>query len=93
MASANFDIRKQETGEFLVQIETTLGTEKISLNLSEAEELSEGALGDDETTARAVVAFLLKNQEPADLPGQVDLRDIDGAYEDALDGIQEILRQ
>jgi hypothetical protein len=89
MADEKFDVELQDTGEFLASIHTGAGTEELVLMLSDAEEVSEGVLSDDEATARATVEFLLSHQDAGDLPDRIDLFDITAAYEGAVESIRQ----
>lgn len=61
LAGEKIDVEMQDTGEFLASIHTSTGTDEIVLMFSDAEEVSEGVLSNDETTARATVEFLLSH--------------------------------
>src|SRR5699024_11138507 len=58
MAEEKIDVELQDTGEFLASIHTRTGTEEIVLMFSDVEDVSQGALNNDEATARAAVEFL-----------------------------------
>jgi hypothetical protein len=58
--------------------------------LSDAEDVSEGVLSNDDATARATVEFLLGHQVAADLPDRIDLVDISAAYDGAVESIREL---
>lgn len=90
MAEENIDVELQDTGEFLASIHTRTGTEEIVLMFSDVEDVSQGALSNDETTARAAVEFLLSHQDAADLPDRIDLVDISAAYDGAVESIRDL---
>ena len=90
MAEEKIDVEMQETGEFLASIHTATGTDEIVLMFADAEEASDGVLGNDEATARATVEFLLSHQPSGDLPDRIDLVDITAAYDDAVESIRKL---
>ncbi|MGC3022041.1 hypothetical protein [Brevibacterium sp. FAM 24630] len=90
MAEEDIDIELQDTGEFLASIHTDTGTEEIVLILSDAEDVSDGVLGNDEATARATVVFMLKHQAAGDLPDRIDLVDISAAYDGGIEAIRDL---
>lgn len=90
MAEETVDVEMQDTGEFLVSIHAATGTDEIVLMLSDAAEVSDGALGNDEVTARAAVEFLLGHQPSGDLPERIDLVDITAAYDGAIESIRKL---
>jgi predicted protein tyrosine phosphatase len=90
MAAQQIDIEMQDTGEFLARIHSATGNDELVLALSDAEDVSDGTLADDEETARATVEFLLGHQESADLPERLDLVDISAAYDGAVDSIRKL---
>ncbi|WP_152349125.1 hypothetical protein [Brevibacterium sp. CFH 10365] len=90
MAEEKIDVEMQDTGEFLASIHSTRGTDEIVLMFADAEEASDGVLGNDEATARATVEFLLSHQPSGDLPDRIDLVDITAAYDDAIESIRKL---
>lgn len=90
MAGEKIDVELQDTGEFLASIHTSTGTDEIVLMFSDAEDVSEGVLRNDEATARATVEFLLSHQDSGDLPDRIDLVDIAAAYDGAIESIREL---
>lgn len=64
--------------------------EEIVLILSDAEDVSDGVLGNDEATTRATVEFRLKHQSAGDLPDRIDLGDISAAYDGGVEAIREL---
>ncbi|UVI36741.1 hypothetical protein [Brevibacterium spongiae] len=90
MAEETIDVELQDTGEYLASIHTDTGTDEIDLMLSDAEEVSDGVLGNDEATARATVEFLLRHQHSGDLPERIDLVDISAAYDGAIESIRQL---
>jgi hypothetical protein len=90
MAEEDIDIELQDTGEFLASIHTGTGTEEIVLILSDAEDVSDGVLGNDEATARATVEFMLNHQAAGDLPDRIDLVDISAAYDGGIEAIRDL---
>lgn len=89
MAEEKIDVEMQDTGEFLARIHTSSGTDEIVLMFDDAEEVSDGVLGNDEATVRATVEFLLSRQPPGDLPDRIDLVDIAAAYDGAVESIRK----
>ena len=90
MAEEKIDVEMQDTGEFLARIHTSSGTDEIVLMFDDAEEVSDGVLGNDEATVRATVEFLLSRQPPGDLPDRIDLVDIAAAYDGAIESISKL---
>ena len=90
MAGEKIDVKMQDTGEFLARIHTATGTDEIVLMFDDAEEVSDGVLGNDEASVRATVDFLLSHQPPGDLPDRIDLVDIAAAYDGAIESISKL---
>ena len=88
MAEERIDVEMQDTGEFLASIHSATGTDEIVLMFDDAEDVSDGLLGNDEPTVRATVEFLLSHQPPGDLPDRIDLVDIAAAYGGAIESIR-----
>ena len=84
------DVEMQDTGEFLASIRSTTVTDEIVLMFDDAEEVSDGVLGNDEASVRATVEFLLSHQPPGDLPDRIDLVDIAAAYDGAIESIRRL---
>src|SRR5699024_11919805 len=80
MAEENFDVELQDTGEFLASTHTRTGTEEIVLMFSDVEDVSQGALNNDEATARAAVDFLLGHEVAAERPDGSLILDLSAAY-------------
>ncbi|WP_167193906.1 hypothetical protein [Brevibacterium pigmentatum] len=90
MAGEKIDVEMQDTGEFLARIHTATGTDEIVLMFDDAEEVSDGVLGNDEASVRATVEFLLSHQSSGDLPDRIDLVDIAAAYDGAIESISRL---
>lgn len=90
MVEESIDIELQDTGEFLASIHTGAGTEEIVFILSDAEDVSDGVLRNDEATARAAVEFMLRHQSAGDLPDRIALEDISAAYDGGIEAIREL---
>lgn len=90
MAEEKIDVEMQDTGEFLASIHSATGTDEIVLMFEDAEEVTDGVLGNDEATARATVEFLLSHQPAGDLPDRIDLVDIAAAYDGAIESIRDL---
>ena len=84
---AEIDIEAQGGGEYRARIGSYDGATIVTLTLGDADAVSEGRLADDEATARATVAYLLRHQDAEDLPPMVDLGDVVAAYPDAVEQI------
>lgn len=84
------EIVPQGEGEYRIRVGSLDGSTSLTLLLSEADEASDGRLGDDEATARAAIAYLLSHQDASDLPWRVEIADVIVAYPDAVDGIEAL---
>ena len=82
-----FEVTSQSDGEYMVRVQTSEGTVTLDLLLGEAESVSGGVLGTDESTAHATIAFLLERQGAEDLPQLVDIEEVLAAYEGSLERI------
>ncbi|HEX2855952.1 MAG TPA: hypothetical protein VHO26_00530 [Propionibacteriaceae bacterium] len=80
-------VEKRSEGGYWLRAQSLDGPIRSALLLDDAEELSDGRLRDDEATARATAEFLLERQDAADLPNIIQLDEVLGAYEDAVEAI------
>lgn len=85
-----FEIEPNDSGEYLVRVGSRDGDTSLTVVLVNAEEASEGRLTNDERTARATLAYLLRHQEASDLPPRIEIEDIIAAYTDAVPGIESL---
>lgn len=91
MSEPEFTItRNEDAGEYVVTALGFAGMESVSLNLERADELSDGALGDDDQTAEAVVRFLLERQDAGLFPRAIDIIEVLSAWEGSLERIIEL---
>lgn len=74
-------------GRYLASVPSLDGQRSVVLGLAQATTETEGRLKDDEATARAALAFLLKHQDGNDLPQQIEIEEILAAYDDAVEAI------
>lgn len=85
-----FDIEIQGENEYLVHASSPDGTTTFTLALGDAADITAGQLSNDETTARAVVQFLLQHQDAGELPERFELDDVIAAGPDAADAIKAL---
>lgn len=86
----DFEITPQDDGEYVVRVEMEEGSRSLRLLLGEAGSCSDGALGADESTARATMRYLLEHQGAEDLSQLVDIEEVVAAYPDAVERIASL---
>ncbi len=85
-----FEIVSQGNCEYLARVDSLNGITSVTLILGDVDDVTEGRLTDDETTARAAFQFLLKHQDASDLPTRIEIVDVLAAYPDAIEGIEAL---
>lgn len=83
----SFELARGQRGAWTVT--APVGDDEVSfmLLMGGAEEASKGKLDEEESSARAVVAYLLGRQQADDLPNRVEIGDVTASYGDVVDEI------
>ena len=87
MAAPHVDLEEEVPGRYAVRAASFTGEVTFVLVLTDPQDTL--GLAQDETTARAIVAFLLSRQDAADLPPEVELDAVVPASPDAVEAIRE----
>ena len=88
MAAPHVNLEESGPGRYAVRAASFTGEVTFVLVLTDPQDTL--GLAQDETTARAIVAFLLSRQDAADLPPEVELDAVVAAYPDAVEAIREL---
>ena len=88
MAAPHVDLEEEVPGRYAVRAASFTGEVTFVLVLTDPQHTL--GLAQDETTARAIVAFLLSRQDAADLPPEVELDAVVAAYPDAVGAIRTL---
>lgn len=77
-------------GSFEARLQAFDGEVVRIFMMQDAEASSDGVLGEDEASARALIDFLLEHQDPSQLPEFVEAGDALAAYDDAVERLRQI---
>lgn len=89
MSQTNFQITDHQPGSYLVRATSIDGTTELILDLTVAEEVSDGRLGDNTESAHQVMQYLLSHQDAGDLPDRIDISEVVAAYPDLVASLSD----
>ena len=87
MDETGMRIESLGNSEYRVHVDSGEGDATLSVLLGDVDDMGDGRLRDDSSTARALITFLLRHQDVGDLPPRIELEDVLAAYTDAVEEI------